>query len=121
MATKFKMHMKEVARASVKHVRISPQKLRLVVDMIRGMQIEPALQVLQFSSNKGAAMALKLLKSAVANAKEKGGIDVDALWVSAIFVDAGRTMKRIMPRAQGRADQIHKRSSHMTVVVGEKA
>ena len=121
MATKRKMQMKEVARASVKHVRISPQKLRLIVDLIRGKQIEPALQILQYSGKKGARIAGKLLKSAIANAKEKGGVDVDTLWVAAGYVDTGRTMKRIMARAQGRADRVHKRSSHITLVVGEKA
>ena len=112
--------MKEVARASVKHVRMSPQKLRWVIDMIRGKQIEPALQILQLSSTKGGKIAAKALKSAIANAKEKGGVDVDSLWVSGVYVDTGRTMKRIMARAQGRADQILKRASHLTVVVGEK-
>jgi len=120
MATKRKLHLQEVARATARHVRMSPQKLRLTVDLIRGKQIESALQILQFAGTRGAQVTIKLLKSAIANAREKGGVDVDTLWVSAGYVDPGRTMKRIMARAQGRADQIMKRSSHMTLVVGQK-
>jgi len=116
-----KKEMKVVATASIKHVRISPQKLRVVINLIRGKQVEPALQILQYSPEKGAAIASKLLKSAIANAKESGGADVDSLWVAGGYVDMGRTIKRIMARAQGRADQIHKKSSHMTILLGEKS
>lgn len=112
--------MKEVATATVRHVRISPQKLRLVINLIRGKQVDSALQILQFSPKKGSRIAMKLLQSAIANAKDKAGADVDNLWIKGGYVDMGRTIKRIMARAQGRADQIHKKSSHMTIVLGEK-
>lgn len=109
-----------VAKASLRHVRISPQKARLIINLIRGKQVEPALQILQYSPKKGAALASKLLKSAIANAREGSGADVDRLWVTGGYVDAGRIMKRYMPRAQGRANLIMKRSSHITILVGEK-
>ena len=115
-----KKEMKQVATATISHVRIAPQKLRLVMNLIRGQQIEPALQILQYSPKKGCRIALKLLKSAIANATEGKGADVDRLWIKGGFVNMGRTIKRVMPRAQGRADQIHKKSSHLTIVLGEK-
>ncbi len=122
MATKGKSKaaVTEVSRASVKHIRISPRKARLVIDLIRGKQVEPALQMLQFSLRKGARLAKQLLESAVSNAREQERADVDRLWVTAGWVDAGRTMKRYMPAAHGRATPIRKRSSHITIVLGEK-
>jgi large subunit ribosomal protein L22 len=110
----------EVASATLRHIRMSPRKARLVVDLIRGKQVEPALAILQFSPKKGAKLAYKLLQSAVANAKEQARADVDSLWVTKTWVDEGRTLKRYMPAAHGRATPIRKRSSHMTIVVGEK-
>lgn len=104
----------------LRHVRISPRKARLVVDLIRGKQVEPALQILQFSSKKAAAMCGKLIRSAVASAKDRGGIDIDDLWVLAAKVDMGRVMKRFMPRAQGRATPIRKRSAHISLKVGQR-
>jgi len=115
-----KREMKEVSKASVRRVRISPQKLRLVINLIRGKQVDSALQILQFSPKKGCRIAMKLLQSAIANAKDHTGADVDNLWIKAGYVDMGRTIKSIMPRAKGQADQIHKKSSHMTIVLGEK-
>jgi len=106
--------------ATLGSARISPQKARLVIDLIRGKQIEPALQILQFSPKKAAVMCSKLLRSAISNAKEHGGVDLDDLWVLAGHVNMGKTMKRWMPRAQGRATPIRKRSSHITLVVGER-
>lgn len=109
-----------IAQATVKHVRMSPRKCRLVVDMIRGKQIEPALQMLRFSPKKGASFARKALESAIANAREKGA-DVDELWVTGCFVDMGRTLKRFIPAAQGRAVPNYKKSSHITIQLGRRA
>lgn len=110
----------EVTRATLKQIRMSPRKARLVIDLIRGKQVEPALQILQFSPKKGAKFAHKLLQSAVANAREHARADVDRLWVTAGWVDEAQTLKRYMPAAHGRANPIRKRSSHMTIVLGEK-
>ena len=108
-----------VARATLRHVRLSPQKARLVLNLIRGKQVGPALQMLDFSPKKGAKLVAKLLRSAVTSAKEQQAVDVDALWVTGGWVGMGRTIKRYMPRARGAASPIRKRSSHITVVVGE--
>jgi large subunit ribosomal protein L22 len=100
---------------------MSPRKARLVVDLIRGETVASALAQLKFSPKKGAVLARKLLESAVANAREKSpGLDIDTLSVTGGFVDEGRTLKRYMPAAHGRAAPIRKRSAHMTVVVGRK-
>ena len=99
---------------------MSAQKARLVADQIRGKSVESALDILQFSSKKGADIIKKVLESAIANAEHNDGADVDELRVSTIFVDEGMTMKRIRPRAKGRADRILKRSFHITVKVAEK-
>lgn len=112
--------LREVGSATVRRVRISPQKARLIVNLIRGKGVEDAVNTLKFMPKKGARIAEKLLQSAIMNAKEANGSDVDRLWISKITVDAGPTMKRFMPRAQGRATPIRKRSSHITVVLGEK-
>ncbi len=99
---------------------MSAQKARLVADQIRGKSVEEALDILQFSGRKGADIIKKVLESAIANAEHNDGADVDELKVSTIFVDEGMTMKRIQPRAKGRADRILKRSCHITVKVAEK-
>ncbi len=109
----------EVA-AKLKGARLSAQKARLVADQIRGKSVEEALDLLQFSGRKGADIIKKVLESAIANAEHNDGADVDELKVSTIFVDEGMTMKRIKPRAKGRADRILKRSCHITVKVAEK-
>ena len=108
------------ATASLKHVRMSSQKARMVVNLIRGKQVEPALQVLRYSPKKGSKLVEKLLRSAIANARERKGLNVDKLWVSQAWANAGPTMKRYMPRARGSADGIRKRSTHITVVVEER-
>lgn len=109
----------EVA-AKHKGARISAQKARLVADQIRGKGVEEALDLLTFSTKKGAALIKKVLESAIANAEHNEGADVDELKVSTIFVDEGITMKRIKPRAKGRADRICKRSCHITVKVADQ-
>ncbi|MAD66696.1 MAG: 50S ribosomal protein L22 [Porticoccaceae bacterium] len=106
--------------AKLKGARMSAQKARLVADQIRGKSVESALEILQFSTKKGADIIKKVLESAIANAEHNDGADVDELKVSTIFVDEGMTMKRIKPRAKGRADRIFKRSCHITVKVAEK-
>jgi len=109
----------EVA-AKLRGARLSAQKARLVADMVRGKDVEQALDILQFSGKKGADIIKKVLESAIANAEHNDGADVDELKVSTIFVDEGLTMKRIKPRAKGRADRISKRTCHITVKVAEK-
>ncbi|KEA64479.1 50S ribosomal protein L22 [Marinobacterium sp. D7] len=105
--------------AKHKGARISAQKARLVADQIRGKSVGEALNILAFSNKKGADLVKKVLESAIANAEHNEGADVDELRVSAVFVDEGMTMKRIMPRAKGRADRILKRTSHITVKVAD--
>ena len=109
----------EVA-AKLRGARISAQKARLVADQIRGKSVESALEILQFSGKKGADIIKKVLESAIANAEHNDGADIDELKVSTVFVDEGMTMKRIKPRAKGRADRIFKRSCHITVKVAEQ-
>ena len=106
--------------AHFRRAKISPQKARLVADLIRGMSAEEALLALKFHKSKAAAMFKKVLESAVANAENNNGLDVDDLFVSTVYVGEGPTMKRIMPRAKGRADRILKRSSHISVFVAER-
>ncbi|MES0975599.1 50S ribosomal protein L22 [Vibrio cholerae] len=111
--------------AIAKHnfARISPQKARLVADQIRGKSVDQALELLTFSNKKAAELVKKVLESAIANAEHNEGADIDDLRVAKIFVDEGPVMKRIMPRAKGRADRILKRSSHIThitVVVADR-
>ena len=108
------------AVAKLRFARISPQKSRLVADQIRGLPVEQALNVLSFSNKKGAAMMKKVLDSAVANAENNEGADVDELTVKTVCVDEGPTMKRIRARAKGRAARILKRTSHITVTVADE-
>ena len=109
----------EVA-AKLRGAGLSAQKARLVADQIRGKSVEQALDILAFSPKKGAAVIKKVLESAIANAEHNEGADVDELKVSTIFVDEGLTMKRIRPRAKGRADRISKRTCHITVKVADQ-
>lgn len=109
----------EVA-AKLRGAGLSAQKARLVADQIRGKSVEDALDILNFSPKKGAAVVKKVLQSAIANAEHNEGADIDELKVSTIFVDEGLTMKRIKPRAKGRADRICKRTCHITVKVADQ-
>jgi large subunit ribosomal protein L22 len=105
--------------ARLKGARISAQKARLVADQVRGKPVEEALSVLEFSNKKAAHIVRKVLNSAIANAENNEGADVDELKISSVFVDEGMTMKRLRPRAKGRADRIFKRSCHITVKVAD--
>lgn len=107
------------AIAKHKFARVSPQKGRLVADQIRGQSVAKALDILAYSPKKAAALVKKVLESAIANAEHNEGADIDELKVAVIMIDEGPTMKRIKPRAKGRADRIMKRTSHITVVVSD--
>ena len=101
--------------AKLKAVRISPQKCRLVADQVRGVKVDKAIEILQFSSKKAAFIIKKLLESALANAEHNENADIDELKVSRICVDQGPVHKRYKPRARGRASDIKKRTSHIRV------
>jgi large subunit ribosomal protein L22 len=105
--------------ATLKQVHISPQKARLVADQVRGMPVEKALNLLMFSEKKAAGIVRKVLESAIANAEHNEGADIDELKVASIYVNEARTMKRFQARAKGRGNRILKRSSHITVTVGD--
>jgi len=105
--------------AKHRYAQISPQKVRLVADQIRGLSVAEAINVLTYSPKKAAGLVKKVLESAMANAEHNEGADIDELTVAKIFVDEGPTMKRISPRAKGRADRILKRSSHISVIVSD--
>jgi large subunit ribosomal protein L22 len=108
------------ARATTRYARLTAQKARLVVDLIRGRGVEDALGILQFTPKRGAKIIAKTLKSAIANAEHGTRVDVDQLYVKSAFVNEGPTGKRFLPRAHGRATPIFKRTSHITVVVDER-
>ena len=107
--------------AKLSTARLSAQKARLVADQIRGKGVEEALELLTYSPKKGAAIIKKVLNSAIANAEHNEGVDIDELKVSSIYVDEAMTLKRLMPRAKGRADRILKRSCHITVKVADES
>ncbi len=108
------------AVAKLRHARISPQKGRLLADQVRGLPVERALNVLAFSKKKAAGIIKKVLESAIANAEHNEGADIDELRVATICVDEGPVMKRIQPRAKGRANRILKRTSHITLTVADE-
>ncbi len=105
------------ARAIARHVRISPNKARRVVNLVRGLPAKEALTVLQFAPQAASEPVYKVLASAIANAENNERLDPDALLVSQAFVDEGPTLKRFRPRAQGRAYRIRKRTCHITIAV----
>ncbi len=106
-------------KAVAKYIRISPQKARLVADVVRGMDANAAITTLKFMPKKGAKILKKVIESAVANADQTSTIDVDTLYVKEIQINGGPMLKRFRPRAMGRATRILKRTSHITVVVDE--
>jgi len=107
-------------KAVAKFVRVSPQKIRVVMAQLRGENVQNALGLLSFAPQKGAKILKKLVDSAVANAHENTNVDVDRLYISKIYADQGPSQKRWSPRALGRATKILKRTSHLTVVLDEK-
>ena len=108
------------ARAYLKNARIAPRKVQIVLDLIRGKDTETAMAILQHTPKSACEYLEKLLKSAIANAENNFGMDRDNLYISECFVCPGPIIKRIMPRAQGRAFRILKRTSHVTLAVKEK-
>jgi large subunit ribosomal protein L22 len=109
------------SRAVTKFVWMSPRKARLVVDLVRGKQVEDALAVLEFTPKRAAKVIAKTVKSAVANAEDTQNVDVDRLYVKKAFVDDGPLSWRWKPRAHGRATGIRKRTAHITIVVDERS
>jgi large subunit ribosomal protein L22 len=108
------------AKAVSRHVRMSAQKVRLVVDLVRGKGVEEALNILDYTPKRAARAVAKTVRSVVANAQNTQSVDVDRLFIKRVFVDGGSTLKRFTPRAQGRATPIRKRTCHITVVVDER-
>lgn len=108
------------AKAVAKYIRISPRKSRLVIDLIRGKNVNQAEAILKFTPNKPAEDIIKVLRSAIANAENNLNLSRDDLIVTKAFIDEGPKLKRFKPRAQGRADRMVHRTSHITVVVGTR-
>lgn len=104
---------------TLRNARISERKARLCLDLVRGKDVDSAVRILQFNVKKGAAIVLKLLKSAISNARESGKADVDRLFVAGGWVDRGPMMKRSLPRSKGSATPILKRSAHITIELKE--
>jgi large subunit ribosomal protein L22 len=109
------------ATAKIKMVRMTPRKVRVVANQLRGKNVQEAIDYLTFCSRRPARPLLKLIKSAVSNADQKGGMDIDNLYISELLVDKGPTMKRWLPRARGMATPILKRSSRVSVTLDERA
>jgi len=107
-------------KAVAKYLRVSPRKVRLVMDEVRGKRVEDALNALSYAPQKGAFLLRKVIQSAVANAEANTSLDVDRLYIKRVYADEGPTLKRFMPRALGRATRIRKRTSHLTVVLDEE-
>ena len=108
------------AKAKLSYLRISPRKVKIVLDLILGKNVGMAAAILMQTPKAASEPVMKLLKSAAANAENNHGMDPEKLYVSACYANAGPILKRIMPRAQGRAYRINKRTSHITIVVGER-
>jgi large subunit ribosomal protein L22 len=108
-------------KASAKYLRISPYKLRLVAQPLKGKKVEEVLALLRFLPQRGARLLRKVMEAAVANAEQRPQVDVDTLYLKGIRIDGGPSLKRLRPRAMGRVNRILKRSSHITVVLDEAA
>lgn len=111
---------KDEGRAVLKHVRISSRKIKIVLDLIKDKNIDEAIGIVKYTPKAASEILLKLLKSAEANAANNNGLNRDELFVAEAFATQGPTLKRLMPRAQGRANRIRKRTSHVTLVLKEK-
>ena len=107
------------SHAIARYQRVSPRKARLVAHNVQGLGVEDAMNILRFTPNKPAGIIYRVMKSALANATQSGGVDVDAMIVKEVMVNEGPMWKRFMPRAQGRATKIRKRKSHITVILSE--
>lgn len=107
-------------KAIAKYIRVSPRKIRLLMQELKGKKVEEALNILTFAPQRGAPILRKLVNSAIANASQDPDTDVDSLFIKHIFADEGPTLKRFRPRAMGRATRIRKRSSHLTVILDKK-
>lgn len=112
--------MQTISRAEFRFVRLSPTKVRGVVNLVRGKRVEEALDILRYCPKRGATPVLKLIKSAIANADQKGGVDVDRLVVSKICVDGGPRLRRFRPRSRGMSNRYNHLLSHISVELGEK-
>lgn len=108
------------ARANSRYLQISPRRMRLVADLVRGKMANSAIEILRFTNKKGARLIAKGIKSAVANAQQTKQIDIDTLYIKRIMVDGGPMIKRWLPRAMGRANRVLKHTSHLTVILEEK-
>ncbi len=108
------------ARAKLSYARISSRKVKAVIDLIRNKNVGEAMAILKLTPKAAAELVEKLLKSAIANAENNHGMDIDKLYVAEVFANQGPTLKRVQPRAQGRAFRIRKRTSHITVVLKER-
>lgn len=107
-------------KAKLKFTRMAPRKIRLVADAVRGKDVNEAVKILSFLNKKAAPIVKKLVQSAIANAEQKQTIDVDNLYIKLLTVDQGPTLKRYMPRAQGRASEIKKKTSHINLILEER-
>ena len=108
------------ARATLKYARISARKVKIVADLMRGKDVDEALAIAKYAPKASSEILEKLLKSAIANAENNNGMNVDNLYIEECYANKGPTMKRIRPRAQGRAYRIEKRMSHITLVLNER-
>ncbi|MBT7542843.1 MAG: 50S ribosomal protein L22 [Gammaproteobacteria bacterium] len=107
-------------KANLKYIRVSPQKCRLTVDAIRGKKVSDALDILNYSKQKSSDIVKKVLESAIANAEHNNGADIDTLKIKTVYVNVGPTLKRFRARAKGSANQILKRSSHITIGLSDE-
>lgn len=111
--------MAEAYKSFLRGVRIAPRKVRLVVDLVRGKHVQEALDMLKFTNKRAAPVVSKMITSAMSNAQNAATVDVDQLVISEAYVNEGPTLKRFLPRAQGRATPIRKRTSHITIKLAE--